>query len=150
MPNLFVYGTLLFPELVSALTQKSYKSTSALLKNYRVTEIFDGENPRSYPALIPMLGAEAKGKLLFDVDEKAIGILDFYEGDEYEKININLSVDGANYQAITYAWIGTGDEELKGDWNPNEFESNHLSYYLKEVIPEVLEEYQILHRRRND
>ena len=150
MQNLFVYGTLLFPELVYALTQKSYKSTPALLKDYQVTEIFDGAIPRSYPALTPMLGAEAKGKLLFDVDEKALGILDSYEGDEYEKITINLPVDGANYQAITYAWIGTGDEELKGDWNPNEFESNHLSYYLNEVVPEVLEEYQILHRRRND
>jgi gamma-glutamylcyclotransferase (GGCT)/AIG2-like uncharacterized protein YtfP len=65
MKQLFVYGTLLFPEIVEKLTGKQFKTSSAVIRKFARKRIV-GCN---YPAIIEDLYSEVKGILIQDVDE---------------------------------------------------------------------------------
>lgn len=68
MTKLFVYGTLLFPEILKNLTGKSFRSIPATLYKYKHCKVTETD----YPAIIKNENAKTEGMLLFDVDEKSM------------------------------------------------------------------------------
>ncbi|MEF2175157.1 MAG: gamma-glutamylcyclotransferase family protein [Candidatus Absconditabacteria bacterium] len=83
MTNLFVYGTLMYPEIVFALTGKYFRSQEAILSNYKRYAIRYGNITSPYPGIIPFNNSLVHGNILFDVDEYSLQILDFFEDSEY-------------------------------------------------------------------
>ena len=77
MANLFVYGTLCFPEIVEKLTGKSFQTENAVLKGYERKRIRNAD----YPAIIKNENIEVEGLLLWNVDKRSLKIVSFYEGD---------------------------------------------------------------------
>lgn len=142
MANVFVYGTLIFPEVVFGLTNKNFKSRTAILTGYQRFKIFDNEISRSYPAITKKPNKTVEGKILFDVDEESLKILDFFEDSDYIRKEVLVSFDNQKTTAFVYVWNPKFEDQLKLNWSSEEFKKKHLQYYVSEVIPRVLEEYR--------
>jgi len=137
MINVFVYGSLLFPEIADGLCGQTVKSEAATLKGFARVAIKGAD----YPAIIPMKNSEVKGKVLLHLNEKAIGLLAFYEGNEYKIVPVEVETDSVIINAIAFVWKA-GYEFLEDiDWNKAQFKSESLEFYRDEIIPATVKEY---------
>lgn len=141
MPDIFVYGTLIFPELVHALTGKTFKTKSAELAGYERLKIYDGDLAREYPALVESSAGKVEGLVLLDIDEESLALLDFFEDEEYERCLVDVTIDGEVRAVFAYVYELQDETIFKDEWNPDEFKHVHLDEYLTEVIPEVRREF---------
>jgi gamma-glutamylcyclotransferase (GGCT)/AIG2-like uncharacterized protein YtfP len=137
MQHLFVYGTLLLPEILKGLTGKSFKTEKAILNGFKRCGIYGCD----YPALIPAPDSSVEGQLVFNVDEKSMEILSFYEGTDYEQIEVEVFIQNQQEKATLFVW--KSDLEYLGDqdWDKKKFEQNSLSLYLNKIIPETVKEF---------
>jgi gamma-glutamylcyclotransferase (GGCT)/AIG2-like uncharacterized protein YtfP len=97
--HLFVYGTLMDPQRVEALTGKSFARVEATLVGFeRLT------SDLGYPFILPKRGAVVHGILLLDVDPASLSHLDTYEaeGDLYVRQVVDVCVATASVRAMTY------------------------------------------------
>lgn len=137
MQHVFVYGSLLFSEIVSGLTEKSFETKKAVLKDYKRCAI-DGCD---YPAIIPEKGREVNGVLLMNVDKQSMDILSFYEGEEYEKTEIELSLNSHTIAAVAFVWKRETDVLLLEDWDKETFKNESKQFYIREVVPATVKEF---------
>jgi gamma-glutamylcyclotransferase (GGCT)/AIG2-like uncharacterized protein YtfP len=137
MQHVFVYGTLLFPEFVEALTGSRFTISNGRLNGFRRCAIKGVE----YPAVIPCSDALVDGKILLDVDERSFQLLQFFEGEEYEETSIQIeSADGLT-NATVFVWRGKL-ELLPNDWDEQHFAENSLTEYVQLVAPATIEEFE--------
>ena len=141
MQQVFVYGSLLFPEITKKLTGKSFKTLPAIVEGYKMYCVKGCD----YPAIVRENGTFTNGKVLLDVEESDILKMSFFEGDEYEKKKISVLVNGKPEDAFVFVWVKGNDLLDDEEWDFQEFEKNSLEYYINEVIPETLDEF---HRNR--
>ena len=78
--RLFAYGTLIFPEVVSALLGRTPTHTAATLPSHARFALRE----REYPGLVPAEGASTSGILWEGISPGEFEILDHYESDLYE------------------------------------------------------------------
>ncbi|MEV0246220.1 gamma-glutamylcyclotransferase family protein [Nocardia sp. NPDC050712] len=116
---LFAYGTLQFPEVLTALLGRCPRLRSAELRGWRVAALPD----RVYPGLVPDPGGLARGMLISGLDAAEWSVLDGFEDDEYDL----LPVDFATGSAWTYVWTAAVEPEL---WHSTEFAAAHLAAFL--------------------
>lgn len=144
MVNLFVYGTLMFTEVVKALTKKEFVVNDAVLRGYNRYQANGPNGADPYPAIIKETGAVVKGKVLFDVDVKSLKIIDFFESFEdtkYQKIKVLVEACKEKIQAFVYVWTDENRKYLTVPWDPEKFRILELEDFLK-TIHEVLEAYK--------
>jgi gamma-glutamylcyclotransferase (GGCT)/AIG2-like uncharacterized protein YtfP len=127
---LFVYGTLLFPDLVRALIGRVPERTAASVAGWRAAAL----PGRAYPGLVPAAGATAGGLLLTGLTAAEWQIIDDFENGGYDLTELTL-VDGRPAWVYTWAWAGarTGAEDaapLPEDWSADEFAAQHLADYV--------------------
>jgi gamma-glutamylcyclotransferase (GGCT)/AIG2-like uncharacterized protein YtfP len=120
--DLFVYGSLLFPEVMRALLSRMPNMTPATLAGWRVAAL----PGRVYPALV-RAEALAKGQLVTDLTPKEWQTLDAFEDPVYDLRRLTLT-DG--HDAWTYVCPDQNDV-LPHDWDIHAFERYHLTDYLK-------------------
>lgn len=137
MQNIFVYGTLLFPEITKKLTGKSFKTLPAVLPGFKIYCIKE----RDYPAIFVENGSETKGKILLDVEDSDLQILSFYEGDEYKKEKVTVLINGKPEIALAFVWAKENEFLENKKWDLHWFEINNLEHYLNIVIPETLDAF---------
>lgn len=138
--NIFAYGTLMLPEIVFALTKKNFVMKEGTLKDYRRYKVNDPNREQKGPAIIKEEGYEVKGKVIFDVGDKTIKLLDKFEGRSYEKRKVLVSVDDNKIEAIMYLGANFNKDFLYGDWDLEEFKQKYLDFYIKKRIPQILGE----------
>ncbi len=131
--NLFVYGTLLIPELLYALTKKRFKMVDAVLEDHKRLRI----RQKSYPALIPSMGDSVEGKIILDVEEDDLKIFDFYEDGEFIRKEVVIS----GMTTEVYLFNANRDLLKERDWSEVYFRLKHLDFHLNRIIPEIMEEY---------
>lgn len=112
MPDLFVYGTLRFPEILDALLGRVPPLTPARADGWRVAAL----PGVAYPGMVPAPGS-AEGMVVHGLSEAELAVLDAYEDDEYTVETIALA-DGA--AALAYVWR---HETLAEDWDPAAFDA---------------------------
>ena len=78
---LFVYGTLMYPEVSEQLLNRKLSFKQARLMDYEVRTIDNGESLSTYPILKPLKGAWVDGFVISQLSEDDMNILTFYEGD---------------------------------------------------------------------
>ncbi len=139
MQQVFVYGSLLFPELVEALTGRSFESREATLKNYRRFCVQGAD----FPAVFPQKGSEVHGRILLNVDKQSLDVLNFYEGDEYACRSEIVETENGSAEALVYVWQ-SGREHLNGDWNEKHFEEKWLRDYIDFIAPETVKAFENL------
>jgi len=118
--DLFVYGTLLFPEVLAALLGRVPPREPAAAAGWRVAAL----PGRRYPGLVPDPHGLAHGLVITGLSRAEGRLLDAYEDGDYRLGMIDLA-DGRS--CPTYVWRG---EVLPHDWNPHSFAGDHLTDYV--------------------
>jgi gamma-glutamylcyclotransferase (GGCT)/AIG2-like uncharacterized protein YtfP len=130
--NLFIYGTLIVPEIWRRVVGRDCRRQSALVRGMRVVRA-TGE---LYPVMVATEDehSAASGYVVFDVTAKDIAALDDYESAIYDRIAVQAELDsGELVDAQTYLLprrsIARASEE---PWTLDWFEREGLSRYLAE------------------
>lgn len=105
MERLFAYGTLQNPEVCRGLIGRNPESAPAELCGYERRAV-RGE---SYPAILPNPHASVRGRVLHSLSHDEMAVLDDYEGDEYERIRVEVRGQGGVMEVWTYIWTGRSD-----------------------------------------
>lgn len=140
--KLFVYGSLLFPEIQFKLLKKYPSSIPAFLKSYVTVCLSYGSHTSSYPVLKYSDGSSVEGFVLSGLDESDISKIKFYEGEEYCLQTVPVSVEGTNEMISTFMRNPDINIEYGPAWDKDSFRRNHLSEYVQNTIPQVLDEYK--------
>ncbi len=119
--NLFVYGSLLFPEVMRVLLGRVPDSTPATVAGWRVAAL----PGRVYPCLVPA-EALAKGQLMKGLKPTEWRTLDAFEDTVYDLRRLTLT-DGRD----AWAYICPDPANALPDWDIHIFERDHLTDYLK-------------------
>lgn len=138
MQHLFVYGSLLFPELTEKLTGKTFKSVVAVLSGFKRFALKGCD----YPAIIPKNSSDVEGLLLLNVDEESMKILTFFEGGEYKKQDVVVTSEKKKYTATAFVWAESELCPEDFDWDLNTFRKASLQFYLEKVVPETVKEFR--------
>ncbi len=99
IPRLFVYGTLEDEERVRRLVGRRLPWRPGVLEGYcRMLDPSIG-----YPVVHPLAGSSVDGKVLEDLDERTLAVLDAYEGAQYRRVVVQVQTsDGRRVDAYTY------------------------------------------------
>lgn len=130
--NLFVYGTLLDPFILRELISGAYKSEPGILRGYIRKKVSN----REYPGLIKMPGAVTKGKIYYDITTRDILELDRYEGEEYERIFVDvLTANGEKERCLTYLYKEQFRSRLSDEtWNFHDFVKQGRAKFLSREV----------------
>ncbi|NGO71800.1 gamma-glutamylcyclotransferase family protein [Streptomyces boncukensis] len=124
---LFVYGTLRFPRILSALLGRVPTGTPATVTGWRTAEL----KGRPYPGLVAAPGSTASGLLLSGLTAREWRVLDDFEDNEYDLRSLPLDgpvADGAPRSGWAYTWESP-DEVRPGNWDPDVFAARVLDTY---------------------
>ncbi len=130
--NIFVYGSMLSPEVVKAITgEEGISASDACIKNFARRKLKD----RDYPAIIQHEGSIVIGKILHEVREDLVQLIDTFEGDEYVKKEVRAVLsDDSELSAFAYVWNGDPADVRNEDWDFAHFESHKLRTFLLQTL----------------
>jgi len=137
--SLFVYGTLLFDELIMALTDKRFRSAPAQLMGYSRHRVIRDGQETAYPAIRLNPLNSVCGKLLFDVDKLSMKRIHVFESEppDYDQIKVEVTLDGGRIApAVAYVAKPSVVPLLAGNWSEEQFARDHLNAYLSELKSE--------------
>ena len=130
--NLFVYGTLIFPQVMHAVCGIAPPSKAARLPGYLRFTVHN----QCYPAIKPMPKAVVDGVLYPNVSLSLIRQLDRYEGREYRRLRLRVT-HGRDRQALAWVYVPRQLPELGSavrDWCAAEFEARHLQTWCRQLM----------------
>lgn len=127
--TLFVYGTLLAPELRHALLGRTASGTTAELDGYACF----GVRHAPYPAIRPAPGARTCGELVGGLSDAELAVLDDYESSMYRRVVVTVrDEDGDSTEAFTYVIDEAAAHRLTDEpWDYATFRLRQLDRYLK-------------------
>ncbi|MGL5826642.1 MAG: gamma-glutamylcyclotransferase family protein [Nocardioides sp.] len=120
---LFVYGSLLFPEVMEVLIGRNPRRRPAAVDDWRVVGL-PGE---VYPGLVSSPGSTASGELLCDLTGSEWEVLDAFENDIYDLAVINSRALGAD----VWAYVVADVLDYPVEWDARGFADNQLPEYLR-------------------
>lgn len=120
--HVFTYGSLMFPAVWERVVRGRYRSVPAMLPGYARYAV-EGE---TYPGMVRQSDAAVNGVLYFDVDEADLLALDVFEGSEYrrEQVRVSIAAD-ENHVAATYLFTAS-DRLTRQPWEPEAFRIRHF------------------------
>jgi gamma-glutamylcyclotransferase (GGCT)/AIG2-like uncharacterized protein YtfP len=118
--KLFVYGTLLLDDVISALIDRIPHYQGATSPGWRVVRL----PQRVYPGLVPGDG-EANGKVFTDLTDAEWTTLDAFEDPAYTLTAVRLLPLETN--ALAYTWRG---DHVDQPWSTADFSRDELADYL--------------------
>jgi gamma-glutamylcyclotransferase (GGCT)/AIG2-like uncharacterized protein YtfP len=130
VPALFVYGTLLFPEVLYAVSGESPDGAAARLAGYERRLV----RGAAYPAILPSPGGRVEGWLWRGLSAAALSRVDRFEGTIYRRQSVRVECEGVTAAADTdvvsprAAWLVT-----RHAWDPERFRERHLTGYLARI-----------------
>ena len=147
--SVFVYGSLMFDEVVECLTGKLFQTEPARLADHARYAVRQEGRVAKGPAITNEPGSEVAGRLLLDVDSDTLRILDRFEcGDvdvsRYERVTVSVTLhSGKMMRAETYRAVAEFRPFLSGAWSEHDFKAQHLRYYVEEWIPRLRKEWTL-------
>jgi gamma-glutamylcyclotransferase (GGCT)/AIG2-like uncharacterized protein YtfP len=86
--HVFTYGSLMFAPVWQRVVGGAYRSAPAWLDGYARHALADD----AYPGMIEAAGSRVDGLVYFDVTDADLARLDAFEGDEYRRIAVSLTL----------------------------------------------------------
>lgn len=112
MTNLFVYGTLMDPEIMEHVAGERFESEPALLKNYGRFRVID----EMFPAIVAKPLATIEGRLYRNVKPKALSYLDEFELILYNRQTVTVHLQNhTKVVADAYILMDEHREKLSKD-----------------------------------
>jgi hypothetical protein len=136
--NLFVYGTLLLPEIRYALLNRNPEVRNAILKDYSVTKFFRNNQKMEYPILKYCPDEQANGLLLNGLSEKEMKIISHYEGEDYQIKILNVSANNSIVKAKVFMYKYPERIKFGTSWDIDGFSKYYLKNYVQDYIPKML------------
>ena len=90
LSRLFVYGTLQEDTVVQEVLGRRMRRRPATLRGYRRS--FDAA--LGYPVIRPDPAAVVRGSVLEEIDDRALALLDAYEGRDYARVVVEVDLLG--------------------------------------------------------
>jgi gamma-glutamylcyclotransferase (GGCT)/AIG2-like uncharacterized protein YtfP len=141
--SLFVYGTLMVPEIKEALLQRKVKTKDAILEGFSANCIIYGQYVTEYPFLKPGAGKTVKGKIIYPLSGMDLSLIKYYEGSEYILANVSVIVDGKEMDVPTFMCKKKDRVEYGPLWEYDKFVCEHLVNYKTVIIPQLLRNYNM-------
>ena len=95
----FTYGTLMCADIMSAVSARSVSGEPAVLTGFSRHAVRDED----YPGIQPCPGGQVPGVLYRDLDITALTRLDAFEGEQYRRETVVVTLgNGATIAADTY------------------------------------------------
>lgn len=119
MINLFTYGSLMCSDIMLHAAGQQTNFAKATLKNFFCSKIRD----REYPGIIPQAGTIVSGVLYYNLESEAIRRLDVFEGEMYQRQNVDISTNkDESTKAMAYVIKPQHVDLLTGEeWNFEDF-----------------------------
>ncbi|KAI3875610.1 hypothetical protein MKX03_001561 [Papaver bracteatum] len=127
--SVFVYGSLLADDVVRVLLNRVPQNSPAILDNFKRFSV----KGCVYPAILPVENTKVTGRVLLDLTDSELDILDTFEDYEYERsiVDVSLMDTLKTMQTYTYVWVNKNDPNLYGEWNFEEWQQLHKNEFLK-------------------
>jgi gamma-glutamylcyclotransferase (GGCT)/AIG2-like uncharacterized protein YtfP len=127
--NLFVYGTLMFPAVMEAVTGRSFASEPAWLDGYARYRL----RGATYPGIVPAVGARVVGVLHRGLDARSLAQLDRFEGEPYRRAPVRVSTAGGkSIGACAYVVRpGRAVRVSRRPWDPQQFQHRGLRQFRR-------------------
>ncbi len=140
--HIFVYGLLLFPDIVQAITGQRYQTLDAVLADHQRMGLSQSPLEAPVPVLVDAPGRAQSGKLLLNVGADAIRALDFFEeidSGHYIKKAVRVEAAGQWYSAFCYAAGPALLPYASGQWQPEWVSAEQKAQVISAVIPQMLQ-----------
>jgi gamma-glutamylcyclotransferase (GGCT)/AIG2-like uncharacterized protein YtfP len=125
--SLFVYGSLLSPEVLQLVVGRVPDSEAAVLEGYACYYV----EGATFPGIIAEKSAATCGRVLKDLTEAELTALDRYEDSFYQRLAVTVVVDGSECSAMAYVVPAVYKHILSEQrWTWDEFERIHLAQYV--------------------
>ena len=135
--RLFVYGSLIFPEVWKGVVgSPATRTEPAELSGYSAFRVID----EAYPGLVKTSQiARTQGVLIFGLTLEDWKTLDVFEGEFYERVEVNVetvqSPEKEIYGAHTYLVSDGFEDRLSEElWDVDEFAKSGLADFLQRFV----------------
>ena len=126
--TLFCYGSLVFAEVMRAVTGRSFAHEPARLFGWRRT-CFRG---RVFPGIQPHAGGSTSGTLWRGIDARSAQLLDAYETSAYERVRLPARTSAGEVPADVYVVRANARHLLsQAPWTPESFARDSLAEFLR-------------------
>lgn len=125
--NLFVYGTLMWPAIVTAVIGRRMVSTPATLRGYARRRV-KGE---CYPGLVSSAADSVEGVLLKGFTELDFELLDGFEGPEYDRIEVLIEGEAAQLYVVADSFRHILDTDT---WSPDDLQPGDLMAFCEDSV----------------
>jgi gamma-glutamylcyclotransferase (GGCT)/AIG2-like uncharacterized protein YtfP len=127
--RVFAYGTLIFPEVMRAVTGRTFEAEPAVLPGYRRRRI----EARTYPGIVEVSEEFTEGRLYRNVDEATLARLDVFEGELYERLRLRVTLEGGEaLEAWGYVVAARYEHRVSREaWDAEDFLLQHAEAFLE-------------------
>jgi gamma-glutamylcyclotransferase (GGCT)/AIG2-like uncharacterized protein YtfP len=131
--NIFTYGSLMFPEIWQRVVRGTYRAVPATVEGFVRYALSDD----TYPGMIAQADATVEGVLYLDVDAQDVAALDAFEGVEYQRVDIAVTLNSGE-SLIAGTYIFTATHRLSAlPWEPDAFQmARFIGSYCREKLGE--------------
>jgi len=98
--NLFVYGTLMSDDVMHAVTGRQFHGTQCTLDDFQRFSVKDAD----YPGIRNVKGNIVDGLIYQDIPVTIWPLLDEFEGDMYERIEVTVKT-AENIQLMAFTYV---------------------------------------------
>ncbi|WP_127025122.1 gamma-glutamylcyclotransferase family protein [Rheinheimera mangrovi] len=144
----FVYGLLMLPEVVYAITGKHYVMQQASLSDHKRYGLQQNSADTPIPALAHCPGHLQHGQVLLGVLPDELALLDFFEELDsglYLRQQVRVQSEGVWLDAWCYVVGPVLEPYLAGEWSLQQVSAGHKEHLITQLIPSMLTTYHNLH-----
>lgn len=123
--NLFAYGTLMWPDVLEAVTGRRMEGRKITLSGYKRVRVKD----QHYPVILQSEEDSVEGILYLHLTEEEFRCLDAFEGMEYDRTEVLLGEDNAFAYVLSNDWEHVADST---PWKPEDMRPEHLAMFCEE------------------
>ena len=136
MAHVFTYGTLMWPDIMARVCGPACAPLAPPLAATLAGHARHPVRGQDYPAMVPAAGHQVVGRLYLDLPEAAWARLDLFEGDEYERHEVLVTLaDGSWQRAWTYLFKPGHAARLEaGDWDEAAFEREGKARFVSRYV----------------